>query len=79
MNKIVNDKDEQLTQIGNKLEDQESEIGQCRQQIKVLEQQNDDSKKAHKLDIAKSNKVLSNNSEEIFRLMNHNKNISHEN
>ena len=53
MNKIVNNKDEELTQIRNKLEDQESEIGQCQQQIKVLQQQNDDSKKAHKLEIRK--------------------------
>ena len=48
-------------QIQNKLEYQESEIDQCRQQIKVLQQQNDYSKKAHKLEITKSNKALSNN------------------
>ena len=62
LNKIVNDKDEELTHIRNKLEDQESEIDQCRQQIKLIQQQNDDSKKAHKLEIAKSNKSLSNHS-----------------
>ena len=50
-------------------------IDQYRQQIKVLQQQNDDSKKTHKSEIAKSNKTLSNNSEEIFRLRNHNKTL----
>ena len=30
LNKIINNKDEELTHIQNKLEDQESEIGQCR-------------------------------------------------
>ena len=29
----------------------------------------------HKLEIAKSNKIVSNNSEEIFRLRNHNKTL----
>ena len=45
MNKIVSDKDEELTQIRHKLENKESVIDQYRQQIKVLQQQNDDSKK----------------------------------
>ena len=79
LNKIISDKDEELTQIRHKLENQESVINEYQQQIKVFQQQNDDSKKTHKSEIAKSNKTLSNNSEEIFRLMNHNKNISHEN
>ena len=71
LNKIVNDKDEVLTQIQNKLKDQESEVYQCRQQIKLL-QLNDNSKTTHKFEISKSNKALSNNFEEIFRLKNHN-------
>ena len=75
LNKIVSDKDEELTQIRHKLENQESVIDQYRQQIKVFQQQNDDSKKTHKSEIAKSNKTLSNNSEEIFRLRNHNKTL----
>ena len=50
-------------------------IDQYRQQIKFLQQQNDDSKKTHKSEITKSNKTLSNNSEEIFRLRNHNKTL----
>ena len=55
LNKIVNDKDEELMHIRQKLEDQESVVDQCRQQIKVLQQQNNDSKKEHDLEIAKSN------------------------
>ena len=75
LNKIVNDKDGELMHIRHKLGDQESVVDQYRQQIKVLQQQNEDSKKTHKSDIAKSNKTLSNNSEEIFRLRNHNKTL----
>ena len=63
MKNIVNEKDEELTHIRQKLEDQESVVDQYRQQIKVLQQQNSDSKKEHKLEIAKSNKIVSNNSE----------------
>ena len=69
MNKIVSDKDEELMQIQHKLENQESVIDQCRQQIKVLQQKNHDSKKTHKSEIAKSNKTLSNNSEEILSVV----------
>ena len=36
LNKIVNNKDEELTHIRQKLTDQESVVDQCRQQIKVL-------------------------------------------
>ena len=75
MNKIINDRDEELMHIRQKLEDQESVVDQYRQQIKVLQQQNNDSRKEHKLEIAKSNKTISNNSEEIFRLINHNKTL----
>ena len=75
LNKIINNKDEELTHIRQKLTDQESVVDQYRQQIKVLQQQNSDSKKEHKLEIAKSNKIISNNSEEIFRLRNHNKTL----
>ena len=50
-------------------------VHQYRQQIKVLQQQNNDSKKEHKLEITKSNKTISNNYEEIFKLRNHNKNL----
>ena len=50
-------------------------VDQYRQQIKFLQQQNSDAKKEHKLEIARSNKIISNNSEEIFRLRNHNKTL----
>ena len=75
MNKIINDRDEELTHIQHKLEDQESVVDQYRQQIKVIQQQNNDSKKEHKLEIVKSNKTILNRSEEIFRLRNHNKTL----
>ena len=75
LNKIINDKDEELVHIRQRLTDQESVVDQYRQQIKVLQQQNRDSKKEHKLEIAKSNKTISHNSEEIFRLRNHNKTL----
>ena len=74
-NKIVNDKDEELTHIRQKLVEQESVVDQYQQQIKVLQQQNSDSKKEHKMEIANSNKTISNNFEEIFRLRNHNKTL----
>ena len=73
LNKIINDRDEELTHLRQKLEDPESVVGQYRQQIKLLQQQNDDSRKEHRLEIAKSNKTISNNYEEIFRLRNYNK------
>ena len=66
LNKIVNNKDEELTHIRQKLTDQESVVDQYRQQIKFLQQQNNNSKKEHKQEIAKSNKIVSNNFEEIF-------------
>ena len=75
MNKIVNNKDEKLTHIRQKLTNQELVVDQYQQQIKVLQQQNSDAKKEHKLEIARSNKIISNNSEEIFRLRNHNKTL----
>ena len=43
LNKIINNKDEELTHIQQKLTDQESVVDQYRQQIKVLQQQNSDS------------------------------------
>ena len=63
LNKIVSDKDEELTQIWHKLENHEWVIDQCRQHMKFLQQQNDDSKKTHNSEITKTNKTLSNNSE----------------
>ena len=45
LNKIINDRDEELTHIRQKLEDQESVVDQYQQQIKFLQQENKDSKK----------------------------------
>ena len=75
MNKIVNKKDEELKHIRQKLEDQELVVDQYRQQLKVIQQQNKKYKKKHELDVSRSNKTISNNSEEIFRLRNHNKTL----
>ena len=58
LNKIVNNKDEELTHIRHKLTDQESVVDQYRQQIKVLQQQNSNSKEEHKLEIARNNKTV---------------------
>ena len=69
MNKIINDRDEELMHIRQKVEDQELVVDQYRQKIKVLQQQNNDSKKEHKVEIAKSNKTISNNFEEILSVV----------
>ena len=58
MNKIINDRDEELMHIRQKVEDQELVVDQYRQKIKVLQQQNNESKKEHKLEITKSNKTI---------------------
>ena len=50
-------------------------VDQYRQQLKVIQQQNKKYKKKHELDVSRSNKTISNNSEEIFRLRNHNKTL----
>ena len=42
---------------------------------RILQQQYDDSKKTHKLELTKVNNVLSSNTEEICRLRNHNKTL----
>ena len=65
------DKDKEIMQIQYKLRWQDSQVYHSQQQIKEHQQQNDDIKNAQKLEIAKSNKSLTNNTEEIFRLKNH--------
>ena len=69
------DKGNELVQVQRKLESQEPEIYGHQQHTKELQQKYDDSKKAHELETAKSNKALSNNSKEIFKLKNHNKTL----
>ena len=70
------DKEDKLVQLHEKLENQETESCHCPQQKEKLQQQYDDSKKTHKLEPTKFNKVLSSNTEEISRLRNHKKTLS---
>ena len=69
------EKDVELVQVWRKLENQETQLRHHQHQEEKLQQQYDDSKKTHKLELTKVNKVLSSNSEEIFRLRNHNKTV----
>ena len=62
-----------MAQVHEKLGNQETELRHHQQQKERLQQQHDDSKKTHKLELTKVKKVLSSNTEEIFRLRNHNK------
>ena len=69
------EKDVELAQVQMSLENEGAELRHHKQQKEKLQQQYDDSKKTHKLEPTKVNKVLSSNSEEIFRLRNHNKTL----
>ena len=69
------EKDAELVQVRMKLENQETKLCHHKQQKEKLQQQYNDSKKTHKLELTKVNKVLSSNSEEIFILRNHNKTL----
>jgi len=69
------DKDDELAQIQIKLKSQESEICRHQQQKEELQQKYDDTKKKHKLEIAKINGKLASNTEELFRLRIHNKTL----
>lgn len=62
-------------QTQKKLESQDLEVYQMQQQIKELQQQNDDIKNAHKIEIKKIKKKLSHNNNEIHRLRNYNKTL----
>ena len=73
LNKIIKDKDDKITQIQTKGKCQEAENCLLQQQIQELQQKEEDSKKAHKLEITKVNNTLISNIEEIYRLRNHNK------
>ena len=75
LNKVVIDKEDALTQVHEKLGNQETKLCHHQQQKERLQQQHDDGKKTHKLELTKVNKVLSSNTEEIFRLRNHNKTL----
>ena len=69
------EKDVELAQVRMKLENQETELRHHKQQKEKLQQQYYDSKKTHKLELTKVNKVLSSTSKEIFILRNHNKTL----
>ena len=58
-----------------RLENQGAELRLHKQQKEKLQQQYDDNKKTHKLELTKVNKILSSHAEEIFRLGNHNKTL----
>ena len=73
LNKNIKDKDEKITQIQTKVRCQEAENCRLQQQIEELQQKEEDSKKAHKLEITKVYNTLTSNTEEIYRLGNHNK------
>ena len=68
------DKDTELPQVRRTFESQE-EIGQLQQQISELQQKENDTKKMNKFEIAVVKRTLSNNTEDIFRLKNHNKTL----
>ena len=55
----------ELAQVRMKLENQETKLRHHQQQREKIQQQYDDSKKTHKLELTKFNKVLSSNTEEI--------------
>ena len=71
MNALLNDKDEEIAKVQRKLESQESYICQHQQQMKELQQKYDDIRRAHKLEITKSNNTLTSKIEEVFQLKNH--------
>ena len=75
LSKLMMEKDDELAQVWMKLENQETELRHHQQQKEKLQQQYDNSKNTHKLELTKVNKVLSSNSEEIFILRNHNKTL----
>ena len=69
------EEDVELAQVRMKLENQETELCHHKQQKEKLQQQYDDNKKTHKLELTKVNKVLSSNSKEIVILRNPNKTL----
>ena len=67
------DKDKEIVQIQKKLECQDSQFFQLQQQTKEIQQHNSNIKNTDKLEVAKINKTISNNNDEIFWLRNPNK------
>ena len=77
LNKIIKDKDDKITQIQTKVKCQEVENCFLQQQIEELQQKEEDSKTTHKLEITEVYNTLTSNTEEIYLLRSHNKNISY--
>ena len=69
------EKDVELAQVQMKLENQEKELHHHQRQKEKLQKKYGDSKKTHKLELTKFNKVLSSNNKDISRLRNHNKTL----
>ena len=69
------DKDDELAKIQRKLKSQESKICWHQQQKEELHQKYGDTKKKHKLEIAKINDKLASNTKELFRLRIHDKTL----
>ena len=66
LNALLNHKDKEIVKAQRKLKSQESEICRHQQQIKELQQKYDDIRRAHKLEISKSNNTLTSKTEEVF-------------
>ena len=62
------EKDAKLVQVRMRLENQGANLRHHKQQKEKVQQQYDDSKKTHKLELTKVNKVLSSHSKEIFQI-----------
>ena len=75
LNKLIREKDVELAQVRMRLENQGAKLRHHKKQKEKLQQQYDDSKKTHKLELTKVNKELSSNFKEIFILRNHNKTL----
>ena len=65
LNKLIMDKDNELEHVQRKRENQEFELCQHQQQKQNLQQQHDEIKKTHNLEITKINEVLSSNTKEL--------------
>ena len=66
LNKIIKDKDDKIMQIQTKVRCQDAENCCLQQQIEELQQKEENSKKAHKLEITKVYNTLTSKTEEIY-------------
>ena len=75
LNKIIMDKDNELTQGQRNIVSQELEICRHIKHMKEIKKNYDEKKKTHQLEIKKINDNLASNTEELFRLRIHNKTL----